>query len=35
VAPDAEGCFEINYEQSLIEFEHLTALPPRSSIEMN
>jgi hypothetical protein len=35
VAPDAEGCFEITYEQSLIEFEHLTSLPPRSSIEMN
>lgn len=35
VAPDAEGCFRINYEQSMIEFEQLTSLPPRSLLEMN
>ena len=34
LASDAEGCFRINYGQSLIEFEHLTSLPPRSLLEM-
>jgi hypothetical protein len=35
VAADAEGCFKITYEQSLIEFEQLTSLPPRSLIEIS
>jgi hypothetical protein len=35
VASDAEGCFKIHYEQSLIEFEQVTSLPPRSLIELN
>ena len=34
VAPDAEICFEVKYEQSSIELEQLTSLPPRSLIEL-
>lgn len=33
VAPDAEICFELRCEQSSIELEQLTSLPPRSLIE--
>jgi hypothetical protein len=35
LAPDAEGCLEIKYEESLIEFERVTSLPSRSFIELN
>ena len=35
VAPDAEACFKIVYDESAIEFEQLTSLPPRSLLEMN
>jgi hypothetical protein len=33
VAPDAEGCFKLNYQQSAIELEQVASLPPRSLIE--
>ena len=34
VAPDAEICFEVKCEQSSIDLEQLTSLPPRSRIEL-
>ena len=34
VAPDAETCFKVEYEQGSIELEELTSLPPRSLIEL-
>jgi hypothetical protein len=34
VAPDAEGCFEVNCEQNSIDLEQLSSLPPRSLIEL-
>lgn len=33
VAPDAEICFEVKYEQEALELEELSSLPPRSVIE--
>ena len=33
VAPDAEICFELNYEKNSLDLEQLTSLPPRSQIE--
>ena len=33
VAPEAEFCFEVNYEQGSIELEELPSLPQRSLIE--
>jgi hypothetical protein len=35
VAPDGEGCFKLNYEQSSIELQPMASLPPRSLIEMS
>ena len=35
VAPDGEGCFKLNYEQSAIELQPVASLPPRSLIEMS
>ena len=35
VAPDAELCFEVKCEQSSIELEQLSSLPPRSLIELS
>jgi len=34
VAPDAEICFKVKCEQSSIDLEQLTSLPPRSLIEL-
>lgn len=35
VAPDAEVCFRMTYDDDSIELEQLTSLPPRSMIESN
>lgn len=35
VAPDAEVCFRMTYDDGSIEMEQLAALPPRSMIEFN
>lgn len=35
VAPDGEGCFKLNYEDSAIELQQVSSLPPRSLIEMS
>lgn len=34
VAPDGEGCFKLNYDQSAIELQQVTSLPQRSVLEM-
>ena len=35
VAPEADVCFRMNYNDDLIELEQLASLPPRSLIESN
>ena len=34
VAPDAEFCFEVSYNQESIDLEELPSLPPRSLLEL-